>query len=694
MRMLPILLTGLTSILMQVMSMRKLLSLFSGNELVIGIAFAGWITAIALGSFIGRRWSSAAFAHTFILVALLTQPTILIMDLIPSVFFLEPGETIPLGITVVSTFVCLFPIGLALGVQFPLSVSYLKGNGPAAYGAEAGGAFAGGLLFTFLFAGRVHSFALASVLSSVNLLAAAALYRKSVLFLLAFPLALYFFAGSPASLLNEKSMQLVQKKESRYGEIAVLRDGEQLNVYAAGSFRYAYPDRQSEEMKAHLPLSLHGAPNQVLVIGGSPAVVREILKHPVSGIDFIETDPAMSEISLGILSSEDREALKDARVRIVNIDGRRFIKSTGSPRYDLVLLNLPEPSTAVINRFYTVEFFREVKAAMRQDGIFCLSLPVSHGYIGRRMQFANGSIQGSLHAVFSHVETTSEEYGGLYASDEKISLDPAVLADRFISRNVSTRYVYPLLFRDIFDPLRTAMVKNRLEQDFKLNTDKQPVAYLYNLTLWADVYGGKTLNTILDLDPRKIITAAVVFLALAITILWRKEHVVGFSVFTTGSAFMALSIIILLGFQAAFGYVYESIGLISALFMAGLALGAWLAPAKPDVWRLRTMDMISILALAVTPLFLHHEFLYYMLSVTAGIAGGMQFSIANRQPNPATGSAGILYAVELVGSAAGALLTALLLMPLLGIGRSLLILIMIKTSSLALLFSLKQKKDV
>ena len=212
MHMLPILLTGLTSILMQITALRKLLSLFSGNELVIGIVFAGWITAIAVGSFIGRRLSSAAFAPMFIAVALLAQPTILLMDLIPRVFFLEPGETISLGITAVATFVCLFPIGLVLGLQFPLSVSYLKGNASAAYGAEAASAFAGGLLFTFLFAGRVHSFALASVLSVLNLLAASALYRKKVLLLLAFPLALYFLAGAPASSLNEQGMELFKKK--------------------------------------------------------------------------------------------------------------------------------------------------------------------------------------------------------------------------------------------------------------------------------------------------------------------------------------------------------------------------------------------------------------------------------------------------------------------------------------------------
>jgi spermidine synthase len=625
-------------------------------------------------------------------VALLAQPTVLLIDLIPRVFFLEPGETISLSITVIATFVSLFPIGLALGVQFPLSVAYLKGNGPAAYGAEAAGAFIGGLLFTFLLAGRISPFALASVLSVLNLLVAAALYRKKILFLLAFPLALYFVAGSPASPLTEKGMILIQKTESRYGEIAVFQDGDQLNVYASGSFRYAYPDPPSEEMKVHLPLSLHDAPKQVLVIGGSPAVLREILKYPVSGVDFIETDPAMSKVSLGILSSEDRKVVKDARVKIVNVDGRRFIKSLRSPRYDLVLLNLPEPSTALVNRFYTVEFFREIKAAMQAKGILCLSIPVSHGYIGRRMLLANGSLYGSLHAVFSHIETTSEEYGGLYASDEELPLDPDALADRFVSRNVSARYFYPLLFRDIFDPLKTAMVKNRLERDFKLNTDKQPVAYLYNLMVWADVYGGRMLNTILDLGPKKITGAVNAVLLLTMTMLWGKEPAVGYSVFTGGSAFMALSMILLLAFQAAFGYVYESVGLISALFMAGLALGARLAPARPALWWLRNMDVITLMVLAAAPLFLHNEYLYYMLSMIAGIAGGMQFSIAMRQRDGAVRTAAVLYALDLAGSVAGALLTAVFLMPLLGVGRSLLVLIMMKASSLVLLFSLKREQ--
>jgi len=37
-------------------------------------------------------------------------------------------------------------------------------------------------------------------------------------------------------------------------------------------------------------------------------------------------------------------------------DGRLFLKTTQST-FDVVIVNLPEPQNAQLNRFYTVEFF-------------------------------------------------------------------------------------------------------------------------------------------------------------------------------------------------------------------------------------------------------------------------------------------------------------------------------------------------
>ena len=189
------------------------------------------------------------------------------------------------------------------------------------------------------------------------------------------------------------------------------------------------------------------------------------MKYPVSGIDFVELDPKIIEVSFGLLNHEDREAVKDRRVRIIIEDGRRFIKRLKKPTYDLIVLNLPQPSTASINRFYTSDFFREAKSVLKDNGILALTIPQSTGYIGRSMQTSSGSIYNSLKSVFRYVEVTAQEYGGLFASESAINTDPEILENRFAQRAINTKHFNQYIFRDTFSPLNVDYVRNRLSTD-------------------------------------------------------------------------------------------------------------------------------------------------------------------------------------------------------------------------------------
>ncbi len=81
-RSLPVLIMGMSSILLQIISMRQLLAVFSGNELDIGITLSVWLTAVGTGSYIGHRLKfKNAFVLSFIAVAFLAQLTVLSMDL-------------------------------------------------------------------------------------------------------------------------------------------------------------------------------------------------------------------------------------------------------------------------------------------------------------------------------------------------------------------------------------------------------------------------------------------------------------------------------------------------------------------------------------------------------------------------------------------------------------------------------------
>lgn len=688
---------GLSSILLQVASLRQLITVFSGNELDIGITLSVWLTAVGIGSYAGHRLNfKNAFPISFFIIAFLSQPSILFMNLIRPLFSMEVGETIPLATTVISTLISLVPLCLAIGMQFPLAVSYSGGKTSGVYSLEALGAFFGGGLFTWLLSGRVDVFTLALGVSILNIVIALALLgEKSLGVLLLIPIIFYFGTDKINSKYSWKGAELVEKIESRYGEITILKFKEQLNVFSSGKFRFSYPDPQTEELKVHLPMSIHPSPHRILVIGGSPAVLREFLKYPIDTIDFVEIDPEMIKVSLGLLGTQDRKILNDKRIRIITEDARRFVQSVHPSGYDLIILNLPEPSTANVNRFYTIDFFRETKEALKADGILSLTLPTSSGYISRRMQTANGSIYNSLKRVFNYVEVSSEEYGYLFASRGPFDIDTQTIDERFSLRGINTGFFQSYILNDAFSPLKVSMVIRRLEKVETVNSDLRPIAYLYNLMVWSEVHGGRALNYLLELKGWQAVVSIMAVFLIAAFILWSKRQAVYFSMFTTGYSTMSFSMIIILTYQASYGYIYEMIGLLTAVFMAGMAFGAYIIKdIRRPLTRLRFFEVVTVLLFISFPLFFRHEYFFYALSFFCGTIGGVQFATANlcAKEHETIRAAGKLYAVDLAGSFSGALLTTILLIPLLGVYNTILSLVSIKILSFIMLCSVRDEK--
>jgi spermidine synthase len=684
---------GITSILIQISVLRLLLSTFSGNELDIGITLSFWLTWVGIGSYTGTKIKfKHAFALSFIFVGLLIQPTVFLIKAIRPVLSLEPGEVVSFASTILSTALTLFPLCFVLGLQFPLAVSYAgsKESAGRVYGLEALGAFTGGVLFTFVIAGEINAMVLCTFLALLSILTAAYISKKKIFALLVIvPLSFYFGLHKIMPSLPWQGMKPSQIVESKYGEITVINIGEQASIYGNGQLFFTYPDQPSEELRTHLPMALHPSPSKILVIGGSPGTLKEFLKYPVQKIDFVELDPKIIEVSLKLLvRQEDKDAVEDPRVKIIIQDGRRFIKSLKGVSYDLITLNLPPPFTAGINRFYTSDFFREVKGVLNGGGVFAITLPQSTGYIGRSMQTANGSIYNSLKSVFSNVKVTAQEYGGIFASDTSVDTEPKTLEDRFVQRKIHTGYFNQYVFRDAFSLPNVDYVRKRLGEIRLANTDLQPSAYLYNLMLWSEVHGGRILRHLLEIRKSYIISLSIVILIfISISTFRRKRQVVYFSMFTTGFSSMALMLAIILAYQAFYGYVYEMIGILTATFMMGLFAGAYLSRHTREA--LRTLFYLELMTIALAftaPIFFRSEMLFYVLNFLLGIITGRQFSTANLcLDDPEV--AGKLYGIDLIGSFLGAFIPSIVLIPLFGIFHTLLFIVGMKAVSAIIILS-------
>jgi len=174
----------------------------------------------------------------------------------------------------------------------------------------------------------------------------------------------------------------------------------------------------------------------------------------------------------------------------------------------------------------------------------------------------------------------------------------------------------------------------------------------------------------------------------------------------TGFGGMTANLLIVFAFQTFFGYVYHLIGLLTTAFMAGLSLGGWVMTHKaresddPLERRRDRRSLVSLeaalvafwLALPVALTALHGGAsaivgpALLLLNALAGFLVGAQFPVANRlflrRHAELSGTAGALYAADLVGGCAAALLVSVALLPALGILQTCLLVAALKAGSL------------
>ncbi len=178
-------------------------------------------------------------------------------------------------------------------------------------------------------------------------------------------------------------------------------------------------------------------------------------------------------------------------------------------------------------------------------------------------------------------------------------------------------------------------------------------------------------------------------------------------IFTAGFTGTAAELIMLIGIQVVFGYIYLYLAIIVTVFMSGLAAGALLTyrvlgEITYVKFRLTQVLLAAIIGLmAMTfiliertqlPEILLHAIFISLTFLVAFVSGLLFASAALLRRSGIANTTSRLYSTDLAGSAAGALLTAILLIPLLGLIGSLALIILLNL--LALLYSFIRKNAI
>jgi spermidine synthase len=732
-RLLPasLILMGLTSVTVQVIFMRELLVNFFGNELSLGTLLGVWLLWTALGSgvlarFIHDRTPRRSFAWIQLALALTLPPSLILVRTVKSFLGLTFGELVGYIPMLIMTLAAMAPFCLLSGILYTLgcrAVSRSIRSGDRAIGRvyllEAAGAALGGLLASFLFIRLLPPVYTLIILSLLNLLSAlllgninpfrSRLLRVSWVIFVPIVIVTAHLALAPkwrqfSRQLQWKGYELITSKDTIYGNITLTRIGSQISFFENGLLMFTVPDRLDAEESVHFALLEHPSPERVLLVsGGLGGAVGEILRHPsVLSLDYVELDPELVKLAERYLPLEPENPLKDPRVTLLYTDARRFIKVLNN-HYDLIIINLANPYTAQINRFYTYEFFQEVSRILAPGGVLSLKLGASENAIGPEMSRFLSTIWTTLGAAFPDRVALPGETARFLASNRTglLTEDPQVLIQRLKERHLNTRYVREYRLPYDLNAERRAYLNSNLQtvSDRELNRDFKPVGYFFNAILWATTYSRpfkKLFLAFSRISPGVLALFGMLpaLLILGITRLRRRPYRtlnagLLYSVLCIGFTEISLEVILLLGFQVLYGHVYQQMAMIVAGYMIGLALGSraanTLKPVRrnPFVFFRNIQLFMALYPLAIAALFrlfqtagytLHAGWLsviFSLMAMLSGVLGGVQFPLANRlyllSGHSLNRTAGFLYSFDLLGSSGGAFLTSALLIPIFGI---------------------------
>lgn len=663
---------GFGAQVLQVLAVREVLGLVEGSEAAIGVALAGWLLGGAAGTLPGRRASERAADPERLLAlaapaaAILGAAALLAVRLVHWVLPLAPGQPPGLGTGLLLAGVGGFLPAVGFGIAFPAAARLL--GGARAFAVEACGALAGGVLFTFALAPFVPPAGVAALVLSVAGAAGLAAAPRPAAAALVLGIA-GVLAGPSLERASRAAHyaaflpghELLATAQSPRGPLDVLGLRGQASLYRHGHLDFTSPDPEGAALPAHLALCLHPSPRTVFLAGGGPGVLREMLLEPVERIDFADPDPAAIAAVESHLSPEDRAALRDPRVRRIAGDPRAALREAEGI-YDVVALLGLEPSTAAANRFYTTDFFEAATGATREGGLLVLSLRGFGEYAPPDLVDRNHVVLKSMHWSF-RPGVLPGEAGFVVGSKPGMSAGwfrapgAEILAGRFRERGVRSAGMRAEHFHLLVPEGETARLEALYGTPAGIldsNSDSHPSGYFRTFLLRAAESGWPAG---LLPGPASAWAIAAILVA-AVLLLGFRGRPGDASVASTGFCGMGAVVVILLGYQCSRGDLYGEMGLVASLFMAGLAYGS-LRGKLPEFgardWHLVVPVSVGVGAYG-------HPLLALLISLAVGLAVGAFL----RSVLAEGGDPGRIYALDLAGSALGALLVGTWILPAFG----------------------------
>ncbi|MGA1978032.1 MAG: hypothetical protein ABSG89_09290 [Bacteroidales bacterium] len=664
---------GFVSTSIQILFMREIMNIAGGYELISGVFLGSWLIASSSGAAIARKSGLNDQAKISIIFASAPFVSLLLLILF-SRFFLQPGETPSFLTSMIFTFIVLLPFCLVSGFSFiKLTMAARNASGAApgrSFSVETTGSAISGMILSVITSGLFSNYKIFLTIALLSLAYSLLTYyimsrRNKTIARIIFAVILSFVVLTDPDIFFRQlllsGVKVMSTKDTPYGNVTRGEyAGEPAYFYNQRLIAY-HDDAAEREEDIHYALLQRPYPEKILMISGNlQSHLSEITKYHISKITFIERDPELIKRAITEISNAPK------LLNIEKGDAFRYLRAPGE-KMDAIILLVPPPSTLSLDRYYITEFFNDARNRLVKGGVFMCSPGPGDDYLNNESVELYSSIYNSLSGIFRHVKPVMGQKLYFIASDDDISVSFCKLAEE---RGIKNVYVGPDFLADDLVEAKSAQVASIMNKAVSPNRRDFPIAAFhfqeYNLS-----------RTIHEKTP------AIILMILAFAVPGLAIRRRNITMYFSAAALAGFEIIALFLIQLTAGNMYQLTGLILASLMAGLAAGSGT--------KLKFMDPIP---LKVKSLILA---LYYVLTAVSlgwilherGAASSIAIIVCSTLlPSFLTGhiyremtihdEAGshpsAVYSADLAGSALGFILISGAAIPVLGIRTSILLL--------------------
>jgi len=741
---------GLFTIAAQSLLFREFITTFEGNDISIGIFFGSWFLWVGLGALLVYK------AHTFA-NKLLKYIEFLFLGYLPAFILqavliiqarelagIESYALLSIRAVLLLAIVINAPVSIITGMLFPAACRWVQHEQKLpvsrVYILEAAGSFFGGLGVTVLLGFGVGSvtifFILAFIVSLSVFCVQLAKARRWFWAFVPVCVLVCLIAGADKPIMQR--MRIIKWGKLFVGDVpdGAFRTAQSEYLYGRyrgqwlavreGSTCEVLPDEASAGRIAAIGLCQNPDAERILVIGSGLGLCYEFLRLPQTKIiTWTHCDNEYVQMVDKFIPSELK--INDERLETSAGDVRSLLAKK-KRYYDIVILNLPDATSSVLNRYYTLEFYRQVKEALRSKGVLQVRVAGGENIMGTELINLGASTKLTLKEAFSQVVLTpGEDTWFISTESENLTGNPGTLRDRFALIKGGSDVFPPEGLLSVYLPDRAAAALKDyssadLPKELLINRDSRPLTHLYSLLLSAKQSEAPVTKLVKHLalaGPLAFVVPILVFIALRAIYILTAENAENakmkklkqnmfsagsansavksssfdstFLVFSAGWLGIGVVIVLMYLYQTRFGSLYLHIGLISSVFMVGLTIGAFLIrhllvskiKFQPQIllFVVILLHTLILSTIAFWPAERWTHLIFASAFVLCGLCTGCYFPLATKWLSDSgfeAGQAGSkLEMADHIGASAGGLLTGLILVPVLGARSTLFVFILL-----------------